>query len=501
MPFAFRPQRRSGLTLVEILIALTMTLVVLGTMTAAFKVASEEMREGRALIELANRARIVEDHLRTDLGSITVETRVYDGEVEPHGYFEYVEGPNRDSTFAESDSFQGDCDDVLAFTARSTDGILYRGRRTRAVIPNGGSVADLELEPPVVIESSLAEIVWFTTVNDNDDVGGPGPLQAQGIDGTVPAGAPVTSSADFDDSIRLHRRVLLIRPDLGRLAIGVSIGQANNIIRNNDISVRVVPTNASATRFSIIANSLEDLAIRANRFAHMSTTFNGTGEGNFPNNLLFGDIQNRVASDDDNIAMYSGAATPWRVSPPILSDIGAFDLRAYSPTARVGERVAVIVEPSDVGYARVPLDLSASGSGAYVDLGYGFTLNLPIPIPAPTPDQLDEEWFIANSAAPNNAVAWSTGVNVWDTWTPAYESDGIDQDSFNGVDQSTNGTQDLISENPDDPGSNVIDDPGERETQPPYVEPIRGMKITLRLVEKGTKQVHQVSVIHSFVPE
>ena len=31
MPFAFRPQRRSGLTLVEILIALTMTLVVLGT--------------------------------------------------------------------------------------------------------------------------------------------------------------------------------------------------------------------------------------------------------------------------------------------------------------------------------------------------------------------------------------------------------------------------------------------------------------------------------------
>ena len=81
MPFAFRSQRRSGLTLVEILIALSMTLIVLGTMTAAFRVASEEMRQGRALIELANRARIVEDHLRTDLGGITVEARVYDGEV------------------------------------------------------------------------------------------------------------------------------------------------------------------------------------------------------------------------------------------------------------------------------------------------------------------------------------------------------------------------------------------------------------------------------------
>ena len=137
MPLAFRLQRRSGLTLVEILIALTMTLIVLGAMTAAFKVASEEMREGRALIELANRARIVEDHLRTDLGSITVEVRVYDGEVEPHGYFEYVEGVIRDSTFAVTDSFQGDCDDVLAFTARTTDGILYRGRRRPLVNRNG----------------------------------------------------------------------------------------------------------------------------------------------------------------------------------------------------------------------------------------------------------------------------------------------------------------------------------------------------------------------------
>ena len=63
MPFAFRSHRRSGLTLVEILIALSMTLIVLGVMTSAFRFASEEMQNGRALIELANRARIVEDQL------------------------------------------------------------------------------------------------------------------------------------------------------------------------------------------------------------------------------------------------------------------------------------------------------------------------------------------------------------------------------------------------------------------------------------------------------
>ena len=95
---------------------------------------------------------------------------------------------------------------------------------------------------------------------------------------------------------------------------------------------------------------------------------------------------------------------------------------------------------------------------------------------------------------PSPAVMWNPpGVNVWDTWTPAYESDGIDQDSLNGVDQAKNGVN--------NGGSNVIDDLGERETQPPYVESLRGMKVTLRLVEKGTKQVHQTSIIHSFVPE
>ena len=88
---------------------------------------------------------------------------------------------------------------------------------------------------------------------------------------------------------------------------------------------------------------------------------------------------------------------------------------------------------------------------------------------------------------------WPSMTNVWDTWTPEYESDGLDQDLDDEDDQGTNGVN--------DGGSNVIDDPAERETIPPYTQPIRGMKVTLRLVEKGTKQVHQISIIHSFVPE
>ena len=132
----------------------------------------------------------------------------------------------------------------------------------------------------------------------------------------------------------------------------------------------------------------------------------------------------------------------------------------------------MVVEPSDLGYSNAA---NLQPLGAYVDLGFD-TANAAA---------RSDEWFIAGFSAP---VA-----NVWDTWTPAYESDGIDQDGLNGVDQATNGVN--------NGGSNVIDDPGERETSPPYLEPIRGMKVTLRLVEKGTKQVHQVSIVHSFVPE
>jgi len=482
MPLAFHPHRRSGLTLVEILIALTMTLIVLGTMMTAFRFASEEMQNGRALIELANRARVVEDHLRTDLGSLTVETRVYDGTDEPNGYFEYIEGAIRDSSFVPSnDSFQGDCDDVLCFTARSTDGVLFRGR-FKALIANGNGPTDMALDTEVqILESSLAEIVWFTTVNDNED----GPLQPQGF-----AADGVTPLVDFDDSIRVHRRALLIRPDLNNgnaLATNLSLQEVNNYIRQNDISLRVVP-NASGTTFDLFPNGLDDLAIRANRFAHLPNL----GGNTFPNNFSLALLENRVASDDDENVNYRAAGQTWQALPPILSDVGAFDLRAYSPTARVYDVAAagVIVEPSDLGYSPAPAGGTLAQRGAYVDLGY---------FPG-APAARADEWFIANSTRPTN-VPNGTNVwlnNTWDTWTPFYERDGIDQDGpgVGTADQGTNGVNDTTPNS-----SNVIDDPGESETVPPYLQPIRAMKITLRLVEKGTKQVHQVSIIHSFVPE
>ena len=51
---------RAGLSLVEIMIALTMTLIVLVSMMSAFQYASAEMQNGRATLEMANRIRVAE---------------------------------------------------------------------------------------------------------------------------------------------------------------------------------------------------------------------------------------------------------------------------------------------------------------------------------------------------------------------------------------------------------------------------------------------------------
>ena len=90
---------------------------------------------------------------------------------------------------------------------------------------------------------------------------------------------------------------------------------------------------------------------------------------------------------------------------------------------------------------------------------------------------------------------------VYDTWTPVYESDGLNQNGNNDggsparplIDEGTNGL--------DDGGPAAPDDDSERETRPPYPYPVRGVKATIRLIEKNTKQIHQSSVIHSYVPE
>jgi prepilin-type N-terminal cleavage/methylation domain-containing protein len=184
------------------------------------------------------------------------------------------------------------------------------------------------------------------------------------------------------------------------------------------------------------------------------------------------------------------------------------------------------------------------GQGAYVDLGYGFDERLlfltpdeppglPVPRFATAFTSSATPWFFAPEAdmqlartrtpprVVNRGVLTAVdraelapGYAVYDTWSFHYENNGVNEDNDltpSGsalIDEGTNGL--------DDPGvyfnaSGVLitpaptllgpDDVGERETTPPYDRPLRSVQVILRIYERDSRQIRQVRVNQSFVPE
>ena len=523
-PSHSRPQliSRGGLTLVEIMIALTMTLIILGAMMTAFQFASQQMQTGRAVMEMANRLRAAEELLRNDLSNLTVDPRPFTESTIPNGYFEIVEGPLRDlgypltanatltgirdsnnnnvpdpvdvaitggvdvyglngpnliddlyDPYAPGNNYKGDYDDVWMGTVRS-ENQPFRGRY---IVPNTtitiDSVNVRSVDPTLgfttnIIESPLAEICWWTAYVDSN--------------GNV--------TDDFvGESIKVYRRVLLIRPGL-ELPTFQTFEQALSYLATTDISARV-ESSSDGTIHRVVANDVKDLANRRNRYCHVA----------YPNafNTAFGAPRRLL----DRSALWALRSADYVVNGQVvtldyngndimLTDVVSFDMKVYSPNAGVAIAGGVTVEPSDIGFASVAG--SAAGLGAFVDLGHlggGWFSGYATPL-----SQLTYQFRQDLSAPPIQVLGMVE--TAYDTWTPFYESDGLNQDGRNNgtvgiIDQGTNGL--------DDGGPVAPDDDSERETRPPYPYPIRGVKSTIRLVEKNTKQIHQSSVIHSYVPE
>lgn len=258
-----------------------------------------------------------------------------------------------------------------------------------------------------------------------------------------------------------------------------------------------------------------------------------------------------MLNDDGQIVRIVAGPVPLsgerRGEDVMLSDALGFDLRVYDPGAPLfAHRLTeTILQPTDPGWLQAYVSndnmqnngsgrIGSSsetfpfvGQGAFVDLGYGFDarrLNwtvaydpeLPVPQFASAFSTATKPWFF--TARPLSDVygnQLATGFAVFDTWSFHYENNGIDEDNRDndnnaqtGVDESTNGL--------DDPGYYFTsagalitpldtrlgpDDVGERETVPPYDKPLRGLQAVLRLYERDSRQVRQVSVNQSFVPE
>ncbi len=284
----------------------------------------------------------------------------------------------------------------------------------------------------------------------------------------------------------LYRRVLLVSPGLINNTNFPTLAN-QSFYEVNDLSVRM--QKDSGGNYITVPNSLGDLTKRENRFAHYGPfpfQLNGGNAGQ-PYPIFTG------IAPPGTFPNRSAYLAPFHPSSPrfaddvLLTNVAAFDVQLYNPQMPVQVAANTALTPSDVGYTG-----GGAAQGCYADLGGptwlpGFPILLSPRLPVGS---------TLNLTSDPPTFSGTALTNTYDTWSLHYENNGIDDDGANGIDQSTNGIDD-----PPGGGNGVVDDPSERETNPPYPAPLRGIKVTIRVYEPSSKQVRQMTVVQDFLPE
>jgi hypothetical protein len=444
------------MTLVEMLVALTATLVLMAAVAQVFGSFGSAVSNSRALLEVDARMRTVAWRLRSDLAGATalpLPPRPLDS---GEGYLEIIEGPARDAAeFSPVPLPVGpaDHDDVLLLTTRSADA-PFIGRAP-------GNAASFE--------SPIAEVAWFARPTPNTS-------------------NPVTYT--------LYRRQLLVMGYVGTEPFFSVPGQDNSIPWNvygswadyfnapSDVSVRR-ETNG------LFPNTLADLSRREARFMHnVSGIVTGTS---FP----FRFVAHQTPALD---GLIFDSTSQRQGEDVVLTNVVAFDVKVFDPAVvAYVTSGSTILAPHDPGYTDPLITKTGTASGAYVDLGHGVTINPLTAVSGVVP-------HFSGSGDPRSKLD-----TTYDTWTTHYEANGKDEDQDTWIDQGTDGIDNdnpkdgKIDEPPVDANGNGLftdpsDDPGERETLPPYPYPLRGVEVRIRCYEPSSRQVRQVTIRHTFVP-
>jgi type II secretory pathway component PulJ len=464
---------RRGMTLVEMLVATTCTLILMGAIAQVFGAFGTAVSDSRSMIELDAQLRSVAWRLRNDLSGATARTlpplEVEAGE----GYFEVIEGPRSDADGGANASSlaPADIDDVLLFTTRNTE-TPYLGKYDYGTATK-------------TTESQLAEVAWFLRPTEIST-------------GTIP---PVRTYT-------LFRRQNLV---IGYVGFEPFLATSNRVFFSGykswakffdgfDLSAQYQKTSNPF----ISPNSLADLTRRENRFMHnvAGTIDAKAGSFRFPDGTVDPTFQWQATPAPDGLIFDRSRGSTRVGEDVVLMNVIGFDVRVFDPGAPVGVPAGgdAAVVPGDGGFAASPL----AANGAYVDLGWN---KGPYGVVATS----GQRPRFADLGEPLSGLrpANATGVRVWDTWSTHYESNGFndDNDGFTdeGADGLDNDSDGKVDESPYDVDGDGLftspgDDPGELETLPPYRFPLRGIEIRLRCYEPSSRQVRQVTIRHSFVP-
>lgn len=474
----FRRSRRSAFTLVEMLVTITVTLLVMLALVTVFEWIGGRVAEGRASIELSNEVRSTSLLLQRDLDRLTVPVRPFAHLEQADGYFYYREGLAWDGS---SKSIEGDNDDFLSFTVRN-DVEHYTGKYRFGILQNYS-----------LTKSPVAEIAWWPQYVDLND------------DGTL--------TPDELQSRVLHRRVLLVKPDLNQTTIATSKvwfqlpnkfagGTSYNITNQADlanlathlrflyneidVSVRLERILAGNNlTLNVIANSLADLTHPGNRFLrHPMVLRSGA------NYVLAAAPTFPFAIDTNPLSMTRLDVIPLngdrRGEDAVLSSVQAFDVRGYDSMVFVQSGGTFSLLPHDNGWAPATASSAGIARGGFVDLFYSRRYSS-------WPSAADSVF----SGAPETKCGIPTSGTeqpFYDTWSFHFEENGVDDNGDGIIDNGTDGI---------DSGTAMdgTDDPSERETSPPYPVPLRGLQVIVRAYEADTRQVQQQTVVAEFVPE
>ena len=387
----FKHVVRRGLSLIEIMIAMVMTLIVLGAMMAAFSYGSGEMHQGRAAIDLISRLQSAESQLRADLERITVDVRPHHFQSSPpNGYLEIVEGPRSDYNGTDyivdaatrgNNSHLGDNDDYISFTMKAT-AEPFRNKAAK---------------------SHYAEVHWY-------------------LIGST-----------------LHRRLKLLGEN--RLA-------GTGYRENREYHLPPQPPQPQIQSCDAVPIPQADLT--------------------------------PPAPTPDNCSIQLSPSTV------VLTNVIAFDIQVYDPDAqryvvRAGadpsDPIVDIADPSEIGAQLGVANgrFSSFSRGAFVDLGKGKGARGAVPILFNRPHRRYES------------------EAVYDTGTSQYNNDEVNDRGRNGVDDAPYSG--------DGSPNGIVDDIEEKASIPPYNVPLRGIKISMRVIEPNTKQIRQLTIIKSFVKE
>ena len=468
----------SGFTLVEILVALTLTLILMTTVVTVFGRVGTSMRNARRALEQNDRLRTAAQQLNMDLNGITARLDGRAGRPEEGlGYFELIEGsylfnlaaanatPYYGVNGTAADYTVGERGDILMFTSRNA---------ARPFVGRFGYASG----SPQTIQSDVAEVAWFLRGN------------------------------------RLHRRVLLIVPGAAAAVAGYSNGKS--FYNDYDLSVH------AAANGQIVPNSLADLVKRENRFAHDATKFpydvRGWGKYGLPTlaecssptwistNWTIG------APPPAPGAMTGGTADLWDLSPTGSMNT-TFSDQALNATNKDGLRVADdVILTNVIGFdVKVWEPAANGGAGGYVDLGSNETGAsggaVSIAPGAKTPFQSPlgpsmyrfanagiQESGLARGAALTNGIATQA---VYDSGCFSYANELGNGQATNGLDDNGSGTVDELGEYILSSGSLAGKAPGVS----PYPVPLRGIQVTIRCFEPDSKQIREITIEHDFLPK